>query len=185
MKRQIPKRPVIHGFPGRSLSGPKACLLAFGALIFVCAQLTFAQVIDLPGVPDAADNAWSSHYRQGEVIVRFADTGPDAPIRKVIHGPLTNRAVKNVISSMAAPGAAVRKEYDSIVPGLTLVKLPANVTVTDALSGFSRLADVLYVEPNYKRWPCVFPNDPNFPNLWGLHNTGQAGGTEDADWKPL
>ncbi|RUO30942.1 peptidase S8 [Aliidiomarina sedimenti] len=25
------------------------------------------------------------------------------------------------------------------------------------------------------------PNDPNFGNLWGLHNTGQAGGTPDAD----
>ncbi|MHC4282598.1 MAG: S8 family serine peptidase [Planctomycetota bacterium] len=181
MKRQIPTRPGIHRFPGWSLSGPKAYLLAFGALIFVCSQLTFAQVIDLPGLPDAADNAWSSHYKQGEVIVRFADTGPKAPIRRVIPGPLTSRALKNVISSMAAPGAVVHKEYDRIVPGLTLVKLPGHARVEDALSGFSRLADVLYVEPNYKRLLSVFPNDPNFPNLWGLHNTGQSGGTEDAD----
>ncbi|MGB2985717.1 MAG: S8 family serine peptidase, partial [Phycisphaerae bacterium] len=25
------------------------------------------------------------------------------------------------------------------------------------------------------------PNDPGFPNSWGLHNTGQTGGTEDMD----
>lgn len=27
----------------------------------------------------------------------------------------------------------------------------------------------------------LFPNDPRFPDLWGMHNTGQAGGTVDAD----
>src|SRR5262245_54877111 len=27
----------------------------------------------------------------------------------------------------------------------------------------------------------VFPNDPNFPNQWQLHNTGQTGGLYDAD----
>jgi subtilisin family serine protease len=180
VKRQIPTRPGIHGFPGWSSRGPGAYLLAFGALIFVCAQLTFAQVIDLPGLPDAADKAWSSHYKKGEVIVRFADTGPGAPIRKVIPGPMTNRAVKNAISSMAVPGAAVHKEFDRIVPGLTLVKLPPRATVEEALAGFSRLADVLYVEPNYRYKLAAIPNDPLFYRQWGMHNTGQVG-YEDAD----
>ena len=27
----------------------------------------------------------------------------------------------------------------------------------------------------------MLPNDPRFGDLWGLHNTGQAGGTADAD----
>jgi len=82
---------------------------------------------------------------------------------------------------MAVPGSAVHKEYDRIVPGLTLIKLPAHATVADGLFGFSRSPDVLYVEPNYKRWLCVLPNDPNFPNLWAMHNTGQTGGNVDAD----
>ena len=28
---------------------------------------------------------------------------------------------------------------------------------------------------------CLIPNDPAFSQLWGLHNTGQTGGTPDAD----
>jgi len=149
-------------------------LLAFGALIFVCAQLTFAQVIDLPGLPDTADKAWSSHYKQGEVIVRFADTGPNAPIRKAIPGPLTDRAVKNVISSMAVPGASVHKEFDRIVPGLTLVKLPGRATVEEALSAFSRLTDVLYVEPNYRYKLAAVPNDPLFYEQYNMFNFWDA-----------
>ncbi|NIR67466.1 MAG: S8 family serine peptidase [candidate division Zixibacteria bacterium] len=116
------------------------------------------------------------------MIVRFADVGPDAPIRKAIPGPLTNRAVKNAISNMAVPGAVVHKEFDRVAPGLTLVKLPANVTVANALARFKKSPNVLYVEPNYKRWLCAkYPNDPNFSKLWALHNTGQTGGTFDAD----
>ncbi|UCH85547.1 MAG: S8 family serine peptidase, partial [Candidatus Latescibacterota bacterium] len=42
--------------------------------------------------------------------------------------------------------------------------------------------DVQYAEPNY--WghvDDVFPNDPMFQQLWGMHNIGQTGGTPDAD----
>ncbi|MDQ4065274.1 MAG: hypothetical protein M3161_04440, partial [Actinomycetota bacterium] len=59
-------------------------------------------------------------------------------------------------------------------------------------------ASIRYVEPNYVRYLSqVIPNDPEFPNQWGLHNTGQqhrvsgppppgptpspAAGTPDAD----
>ncbi len=70
--------------------------MAFGALIFVCAQLTFAGAPDVPGHPDAKKNLTALPYRQGELIVRFADTGPEAPIRRAIPGPLTRRGIKFV-----------------------------------------------------------------------------------------
>lgn len=38
-----------------------------------------------------------------------------------------------------------------------------------------------YAEPNYIIKANVVPNDPYFNDLWGLHNTGQSGGSEDAD----
>lgn len=47
---------------------------------------------------------------------------------------------------------------------------------------------VVYAEPNYllqisqSRTP---PSDPLFDQLWGLHNTGQTGGTADADTDAL
>ena len=41
---------------------------------------------------------------------------------------------------------------------------------------------VEYAEPDYYRYPKInFPNDSRFSDLWGLHNTGQAGGVADAD----
>ena len=40
---------------------------------------------------------------------------------------------------------------------------------------------VVYAEPNYRVSTLILPNDPQFGTLWGLHNTGQSGGTIDAD----
>ncbi len=42
--------------------------------------------------------------------------------------------------------------------------------------------NVLYAEPNYiYRTTVAVPNEPRFGELYGLHNTGQAGGLADAD----
>ena len=38
-----------------------------------------------------------------------------------------------------------------------------------------------YAEPNYVVKSIQQPNDPSFNNLYGLHNTGQTGGTVDSD----
>lgn len=39
-----------------------------------------------------------------------------------------------------------------------------------------------YAEPDYKRHAYqTIPNDPSLSDLWGLHNTGQTGGADDAD----
>jgi subtilisin family serine protease len=43
------------------------------------------------------------------------------------------------------------------------------------LKGFKALEPDLYVAAS------VIPNDPYFPNQWALNNTGQTGGTPDAD----
>ncbi|MCJ7524921.1 MAG: S8 family serine peptidase, partial [Candidatus Aminicenantes bacterium] len=42
---------------------------------------------------------------------------------------------------------------------------------------------VEYATPNYRRELALTPNDTDFVNgkLWGMHNTGQTGGTADAD----
>ncbi|MBM4086419.1 MAG: peptidase S8, partial [Planctomycetes bacterium] len=41
---------------------------------------------------------------------------------------------------------------------------------------------VAYFEPNASvTLQDTFPNDPYFSDLWGMHNTGQTGGTPDAD----
>ncbi len=48
-----------------------------------------------------------------------------------------------------------------------------------ALATHSNL--VLHVEADGVGFGSGLPNDPSFANQWGLHNTGQSGGTTDAD----
>lgn len=40
---------------------------------------------------------------------------------------------------------------------------------------------VEYAELDYIVETTAIPNDPSFPQLWGMHNTGQSGGASDAD----
>lgn len=44
-----------------------------------------------------------------------------------------------------------------------------------------RSPSVVYAEPNYILSSEATPNDPRYGELYGLHNTGQTGGTPDAD----
>jgi len=45
-----------------------------------------------------------------------------------------------------------------------------------------KAAPMEIVEPDYVVFTsAVTPNDPSFSSLWGLHNTGQTGGSGDAD----
>ncbi len=50
------------------------------------------------------------------------------------------------------------------------------------LKGIRGHPDVEYVEPNFAvHGAQAFPNDLDFSRQWGMHNTGQTGGTPDAD----
>ena len=110
-------------------------------------------------------------YAEGELLVRFA---PHVDVCE----PDVVRA--NVLMT-ALGSASVEQEY-SIVPGLCLIRLPEGMTVEEAIKVLGRSDGVLYVEPNYKvKALSVIPNDPMFSQLWNMHNTGQTGGTADAD----
>ncbi|MFZ0033988.1 MAG: S8 family serine peptidase [Sedimentisphaerales bacterium] len=108
-------------------------------------------------------------YKAGALIVRFAD-------------PAASTQTKNNIlnSAFGCSGSPVVKEY-SIVPGLTLVKLPAGMTVEQGRVSLAQSSAILYAEPDYKRELYGVPNDTRFGELWGMNNTGQSGGTPDAD----
>jgi subtilisin family serine protease len=54
-------------------------------------------------------------------------------------------------------------------------------SVKEAIEILRKNPDVSYVEPNYVWTEALVPNDPGFGDLWGLNNTGQNGGVEDAD----
>jgi parallel beta-helix repeat protein len=151
-------------------------------VLFFVSGIAGAVDMQWSGVPYPLHNA-SAAYKQNELIVRFADpdTGSQLPEGPVLTGPLTRRAIRSRISDFIVAGAAVDKEYDDSSPGLAVIKLPAGTSVLEAGIKFLQSANVLYAEPNYKYRLLATANDPFFPDLWGLDNTGQTGGTEDAD----
>ncbi|MGB2806754.1 MAG: S8 family serine peptidase [Sedimentisphaerales bacterium] len=110
-------------------------------------------------------------YAEGELLVRFA---PQVDACE----PSVDKA-SMLISILSS--ASVEREY-SIVPELCLIRLPEGMTVEEGIIAFSESNDVLYVEPNYEvEALSLIPNDPMFDSLWNMHNTGQGGGTADAD----
>jgi subtilisin family serine protease len=109
-------------------------------------------------------NASNLPYKEGELFVRFAPK---------TNGIQRTANERNQILSSHNTGS-IKKSY-KLVPGLTLVKLPANMEVTDALSKLRGKSEILYVEPNYKiQLLSTFPNETEppgrFNELWGLYN---------------
>jgi len=98
----------------------------------------------------------------GELLVRFKD-GSEGEVGT--HGLL---------------GARVLESYRS-VPGLQRVLLPASLNVEGAVEAYRADPNVLYAEPNYVYRIDATPDDAEFDELWGLHNTGQSSGTPDVD----
>ncbi len=96
-------------------------------------------------------------YEPGQLLVRFV---PKA------EGKSPSIAEKNqILSSLGDP--VLKRNYD-LVPGLTLIKLPANQTVEQALKTFNQTSGIMYAEPDYKMKVDVEPTDYFYYELWGL-----------------
>jgi thermitase len=109
-----------------------------------------------------AGNATAANYDANTVIVKYAD-GVSTAERVAL---FDRAGVTRTVGSVAGVGAKV----------VTVGGDP--VTVAGRLN---RSALVAYAEPNYILSTQATPNDPLFSQLYGLHNTGQTGGTSDAD----
>lgn len=108
---------------------------------------------------------------------RQADYAPDSILVRYRAGHSAALANKMHASREVHEAASI-----SSVPGLKVLKLPASLSVQEAVRLYSHDADVLYAEPDYKIH--VFdtkPNDPLFPLLWAMQNTGANGGVAGAD----
>ncbi len=136
--------------------------------VFFCVQIISTAVPeghDFRTIPADAD------YVPRDLLVRFSPKS-DGKQRDIAEK-------KQILSSLGE--ATIKRNY-TIVPGLSLVKLPIGTTVKDSLTVYNNASGILYAEPNYKIYlASTSPNDPCFSKQWDLHNTGQSGGTEDAD----
>jgi thermitase len=109
-----------------------------------------------------AGNATAAKYDANQVIVKYAD-GVSTAERVAL---FDRSGVSRTVGSVAGVGAKV----------VAVAGDPATVA-----RSLNRSALVAYAEPNYILSTQATPNDPLFSQLYGLHNTGQTGGSADAD----
>ncbi len=106
-------------------------------------------------------------YVAGQVLVRFRRDTPKSWMN-IAHGVVR---------------AKVLQDFQPI-DGLYLVRIPAEVTVEEAVAAYGRQPEVLYAQPNYIYHALpTNPNDTFYANgtQWDMNNTGQNFGTPDAD----
>jgi serine protease len=113
-------------------------------------------------------------YVDDSVLVRFR-SGPTLAARQS-----SLARVQGTIEDKNADG--VYDGFANLVDGeMAVVRLGPGMDVETAIAELSADPAVLYAEPNYIVHAIAAPNDPRFPELYGLDNQGQTGGTADAD----
>ncbi len=118
-----------------------------------------------PATAATADELLQYEHAPGRLLVKF-QPGTEMSLRLAVHGRIGAEVVTRF-----------RLDYD-----LDLVKVPETVPLKDALDYYLRLPEVKYAEPDYiYHTQQLIPNDPRFPELWGMHNTGQSGGLVEFD----
>lgn len=106
---------------------------------------------------------WSAPYAPGRLIVGIKP-GVQAAERASIH---------------TQAGAKVIRSFSFI--SADVVKVDVGADLKAVAARYAAMPGVVYVEPDYILSAYGIPNDPLFPDQWGMHNTGQASGTPDAD----
>ena len=82
----------------------------------------------------------------------------------------------------AAQQSQVVKTFAN-VGRIQVLRVPKNETVAGLIAKYQQSGLVEFAEPDYIVHADATPNDPKYLDgtLWGLNNTGQNGGTPDAD----
>ncbi|GBD97838.1 thermophilic serine proteinase precursor [bacterium BMS3Abin06] len=138
--------------------------LVFPVNIAVAGNISSADTVSM------IDSLLSAEHIEGELIVKFRnDIAMDSALLADVSEQVHSRI-----------GSVIEKEFGKL-KGLQQVKVPGNVSLRQALKYYLANPQVEYVEPNYIVHADLLPNDTSFSQLWGLNNTGQTGGTNDAD----
>jgi len=124
-----------------------------------------------------------------ERTVLNAAMGPFASSSSLLVDPTTY--MSNTILVQFKPDAVLSGNIDlhgakitqslELVDGLYELELSQGMSVEGALAVFQADTRVLTAEANYRLMLESIPNDPRFSSMYGLNNTGQTGGTNDAD----
>jgi subtilisin-like proprotein convertase family protein/subtilisin family serine protease len=113
-------------------------------------------------------------YDENSILVKFRDTA----------GVSTLDDALTLVGGKIQDANRDRKDdrFAQIAKGrLARVDLTGRYKATAAIEQLEKHPAIEYAEYNYIVHVLGTPNDPSFGELWGLNNTGQAGGTANAD----
>ena len=131
---------------------------------------------------------------QSTTLSSLANTPPFVPGQLII-GFRSGFSAQDVSAFYrSSPGGAILREVENLDRAPAVMQLQATghvrhqrlVTVPtgrtlELAEQIAKHPAVEYAEPNYLLYANLAPNDPSYADLWGLNNTGQTGGTADAD----
>src|SRR5690349_13574786 len=109
-----------------------------------------AALASLFGASATLASAQTVEYVPDEIFVKFRST----------EGAAANSA--------RTANAAIKARTTSVIPHLVVdrIKLPAGMSLDDALFYYNRLSSVEYAEKNSKKQLCFTPNDTQFNNQY-------------------
>jgi subtilisin family serine protease len=164
-----------------------------GLGICICTLLIFTAILPIATtVKVEIKNVESFNYIPGEIIIKFKEdvtleisnsnsieiTGIDTI--DYLNNLFKVREIKLTILSGIKP-----KDTELVkIIGLDRIytfEIDQEINIQEACKLYNDNSYIEYAEPSYYGQGCITPNDTNFNLKWGLHNTGQTGGSADAD----
>ena len=148
-----------------SLRGNTAVLCLAWVVVTACGQRSDepedrGRVSQVERAALRAERPWEP----GVVLVKPLRAGPAAGGGRALAASLQ-------LDHLSGPGKT----------GVHRMRIRGEQDARQAAARLARHPQLAYAEPNYRIELAAMPDDPSFCDCWALHNTGQFGGTPDAD----
>ncbi|MCP4536698.1 MAG: S8 family serine peptidase [Chloroflexi bacterium] len=142
----------------------KSRTLLTGLIVTILLAIASRSSFSAPVIGHGPDTPTETpEYAPNRVIIKFKE------------GRMPNSAHSMMVNQL---GVTSHQRLHAIGAEVWDISIP----VEDAIARYQGHPAVEYIEPDYIVSASeTIPNDPDFLQLWGLHNTGQDSGTPDAD----
>ncbi|MFQ5444138.1 MAG: S8 family serine peptidase, partial [Nitrospinales bacterium] len=167
---------VMRFIDFNKLSTTNFSLFALVLFSFVLANGVWAQ--GPPSINPKAKHSSSRKYSLDRVIVKFKDKYK-ADLKKLKEGISTN-GTGQIKKNLDKARVKILREHRSV--GITILRvMDKTMSIEEICKTLEASGMVEYAEPDYEYQLDLTPDDTFFGLQWNLHNTGQSGGTVDAD----
>jgi len=157
-------------------------------LILACltSLLSFSLIflfVSSNSIPTQEEYFSQERYVPNEVLVKFNEDVNKSFVQDAINsvqGKVITYLGEEISPSLWEPDISSCRSF-RLSPALFHIKVPEAIGTEQAIYLLKLNPLVEYAEKNIILHLCEEPDDDYFYKQWGLHNTGQAGGTTDAD----